>query len=183
MGEAANAVLSGLILFASAVVGVCLVGLTLFLAASSVRFTSGGEAVFPPYPIPILSEDTRLVLRLLQVMFPYLLLVCVAALCMGILNARGYFFIPAMSATMLNVVMIATVVFVAPRFGDRLETQVFALAIGIVVAGVAQLGFQWPTLRRNGFRYRWIKPWNHPTVREVVRRMVPATVRGVVGVV
>jgi len=176
MWEAANAVLSGLLLFCAVVVGTFLAGLSVFLAVSSLRFSSGGEAVFPPFPIPMLGEDTRLVLRLLQVMFPYLVLVCLAALCMGILNARGYFFIPAMSATMLNVVMITTVLCVAPRFGDRLETQVFALAMGIVVAGLAQLGFQWPTLRRNGFRYRWIEPWNHPTVREVVRRMLPATV-------
>ncbi len=176
MWEAANAVLSGLIVFASVVVGLCLVVLTLFLGASSLRFSTESGAVFPPFPIPILGEDTRLVLRLLQVMFPYLVLVCVAALCMGVLNARGYFFIPAMSATMLNVVMIATVLLVAPRFGDQLETQVFALALGVVVAGVAQLGFQWPALRRDGFRYRWIAPWSHPTVREVVRRMLPATV-------
>lgn len=176
MWESANAVLSGLILFASIVVGVCLAVVSLVLAAGSLRFSSGGDAVFPPFPIPVLGEDTRLVLRLLQVMLPYLLLVCVAALCMGSLNARGYFFVPAMSATMLNVVLIAAVLLLAPRFGDQLETQVFALALGVVAAGVAQLGFQWPTLRKDGFRYRWVRPWNNPTVREVVRRMLPATV-------
>lgn len=121
MWESANAVLSGLILFASIVVGICLAIVSLVLAAGSLRFSSGGDAVFPPFPIPILGEDTRLVLRLLQVMLPYLLLVCVAALCMGLLNARGYFFIPAMSATMLNVVLIAAVLLLAPRFGDQLE--------------------------------------------------------------
>jgi len=89
MWEAANAVLSGLTLFASVVVGTSLLGLTLFLAAASLRFSAGGEAVFPPFPIPILTEDTRLVLRLLQIMLPYLVLVCLAALCMGILNGTS----------------------------------------------------------------------------------------------
>lgn len=176
MWQAANAVVSGLILFTTALIGLCVVGVTLVLALSTVHFNQGGQAVFPPFPIPILHDDTRLMLRLLQVMFPYLLLVCVAALCMGILNARNRFFIPAMSATMLNVVMILTVLFVAPRFGQELETQVFALALGIVVAGIAQLGFQVPSLWKEGFRYRWVRPWGNPVVREVARKMLPAMV-------
>ena len=56
-------------------------------------------------------------LRLLRVMFPYMLLVCLAAAFMGMLNARGHFFIPAMGATMLNVVMIASVLWLAPKLG------------------------------------------------------------------
>ena len=56
-------------------------------------------------------------LRLLRVMFPYMLLVCLAAAFMGMLNARGHFFIPAMGATMLNVVMIASVLWLAPTMG------------------------------------------------------------------
>ena len=73
-------------------------------------------------------------LQLLRVMFPYMLLVCLAAVLMGMLNARGHFFIPAMGATMLNVVMIASVLFLAPRMGldlpkeARLPQQIFALA-------------------------------------------------------
>jgi len=60
------------------------------------------------------------------------------------------------------VVLIAAVLLLAPRFGDELETQVFALALGVVAAGVAQLGFQWPTLRKDGFRYRWITALEQP---------------------
>ena len=176
MWEAANAVLSGLICFATFVVGLCLIGLTVVLAASSLHYVRNGQEVFPPFPIPVLHEDTRMVLRLLRLMLPYLVLVCLAALCMGILNARGQFFIPALSASMLNLVMIATVLFVAPHFGSELDTQVYALALGVVVAGLAQLGFQIPVLRRLGFRFRWVNPWRNPTVREVVRKMLPAVI-------
>ena len=56
-------------------------------------------------------------LRLLRVMFPYMLLVCVAAAFMGMLNARGHFFIPALGAATLNVVMIASVLWLAPNLG------------------------------------------------------------------
>lgn len=176
MWRAANAVASGLVVVVSVLVGLVILGISLFLAASSARFTRAGLAVFPAFPFPILDDDTRLMLELLRIMFPYLLLVCLAALCMGILNARGHFFIPAMGATMLNVVMIATVLLLAPRFGVAMESQIFALAIGVLAAGVAQFVFQLPTLWGEGFRYHWVRPWDDETVRLVVRRMLPAAV-------
>jgi putative peptidoglycan lipid II flippase len=95
---------------------------------------------------------------------------------MGILNARGHFFIPAMGAAMLNVVMIGAVLFLAPRYGKALETQIFGLAIGVLFAGVAQTAFQLPTLWKEGFRYQWVAPRSDPTVRRVVRQMLPAIV-------
>ena len=158
MWRAANAVLSGLVV-ASLVIIACVV-----LGISIALFVGG------------FSEKTRLMLELLRVMFPYMLLVCLAAVFMGILNARGHFFIPAMGATMLNVVMIASVLFLAPRLGATLEQQIFGLALGVLVAGVAQAAFQLPLLHREGFRYEWIAPWRDASVRHVVRQMLPGTI-------
>lgn len=155
MWESANAVISWLIVVACAIVGLVLLGISLTLAFAK------------------LQDDTRLMLELLRVMFPYMLLVCVAAVFIGMLNSRGFFFIPAMGATMLNIVMIITVLVIAPRWGETLETQIFALAFAVLVAGVAQAAFQLPTLFREGFRYRWVSPWKHETVRVMVRRMIP----------
>ena len=157
MWRAANAVISGLIIAASVVIAVVMIGISVALAAHHF------------------SESRELTLRLLRVMFPYMLLVCIAAAMMGMLNARGHFFIPAMGATMLNVVMIASVYFLAPHMGTTLAEQVFALAIGVLAAGVAQAAFQVPTLWRDGFRYRWVSPWNNETVQRVVRQMIPGT--------
>ena len=157
MWRAANAVISGLVIASSVVIGLTLIGITLALRLGS------------------LQDKTRLMLELLRVMFPYMLLVCLAAVFMGMLNARGHFFIPAMGATMLNIVMIASVLFLAPNLGETLHTQIFGLAIGVLIAGVAQASFQLPTLRREGFRYEWVSPWKDETVRQVVQKMVPAT--------
>jgi putative peptidoglycan lipid II flippase len=164
MWRAANAVLSGLVVAASAVIALVLLAVTLLLS-------------FHTFP-----EKTELMLRLLRLMFPYMLLVCLAAAFMGMLNARGHFFIPAMGATMLNVVMIASVLWFAPRMGlqfpkgQRLPHQIFALAIGVLVAGVAQASFQLPSLWHEGFRWRWVSPWGNETVRRVVRQMVPGAI-------
>jgi len=159
MWRAANAVISGLIIAATALIGLGLLTLSVLLAVHDF------------------SDQTGLMLRLLQVMFPYLLPVCLAAVLMGMLNARGHFFIPALGATMLNVVMISSVLLV-PRVaaGQPLSLQIFVLAIGVLVAGVAQAGFQLPALHRAGFRFQWVNPFGDPTVREVLRRMVPGTI-------
>jgi putative peptidoglycan lipid II flippase len=164
MWRAANAVISGLVVAASVVVALVLFGLSVALAVHQF------------------DTQTELMLRLLRVMFPYMILVCLAAAMMGMLNARGHFFIPAMGATMLNVVMIASVLWLAPKLGlqypkeDRLPHQIFALAIGVLAAGVAQAAFQLPTLWLDGFRYRWVSPWRDETVRLVVTRMIPGTI-------
>jgi putative peptidoglycan lipid II flippase len=71
------------------------------------------------------------------------------------------------------VALISSVLFLTPYWGETLETQIFAVAIGVLVAGVAQAIFQWPNLRREGFSYRWVSPWDNETVREVVRKMIP----------
>jgi len=202
MWKAANAVISGLLVSASVIVAIVLLLVSLALA-----FGTPPEASFPPASIavpqivsvttnaPVAAGDAGqflspghfqpkivLMLQLLRVMFPYMLLVCLTAVMMGMLNARGHFFIPAMGATMLNVVMIGSVYWLAPKFGvdlpktRQLPVQVFALAYGVLVAGVAQAAFQLPTLWRDGFRYRWVSPWKNETVRQVVRRMVPGTI-------
>ncbi len=162
MWRASNAVISGLVVAAATVSGLVVLGISILLALT--RHDGG----FKP--------ETRLMLELLRIMFPYMLLVCLAAALIGMANARNHFFIPAMGATMLNVVMIASVLFLAPRMGKTLDQQIFALAIGVLAAGVAQAAFQLPTLYAEGYRYRWVTPWHDPTVHEVLRKMVPASI-------
>ncbi len=160
MWRAANGVISALIIFTCVVVFVGFVAVSIALAAGQNHF----------------SDKTVLMLQLLRWMLPYLLLVCLAAVFMGMLNARGRFFIPAMGATMLNVVMIASVLWLAPKMGAQLDEQIFALVIGVLAAGVAQAAFQLPTLWRDGFSFRWVSPWRDETVRRVVKQMLPATI-------
>src|SRR5262249_37782585 len=147
MWRSANAVISGLVGAASVVTIIVMAGISLWL-------------VFPG----VANPETRLMLRLLRVMFPYMLLVCLAAVLIGMANARGHFFVPALGAVILNVIMIASVLFLAPHMGRALEQQIFGVAIGVVVAGIAQALFQVPSLMREGYRYEWISPWHEPVV-------------------
>jgi len=160
MWRAANAVVSGLVVAAGAVTVLAILGLTVALWLGRGHFTA----------------STELMLRLLRVMFPYMLLVCLAAVFIGMANARGHFFVPALGAVVLNVIMIASVLLLAPHLGRGLDHQIFGLAIGVVVAGLAQAFFQWPSLSREGYRYFWVSPWRNPTVLEVVKKMLPGSI-------
>lgn len=158
MWRTANAVISGLLVAAGGITVLAIVGISVAL----------GYGEFQP--------KTVLMLRLLRWMFPYMLLACLAAVLIGMANARGHFFVPALGSVLLNVVMIASVLLLAPRMGLKLEEQIFGLAIGVVVAGLAQAVFQIPALRREGFRFAWVAPWHDPTVREVVIKMIPGSI-------
>ncbi len=160
MWRSANAVISGLAVAATVVTAVAIVGISVALALGAV----------------FLKAKTLLMLQLLRLMFPYMLLVCLAAVFIGMANARGHFFVPALGAVVLNLIMIASVLWLAPRMGATLRQQVFALAIGVLAAGLAQAFFQLPSLAREGYRYEWVQPWGDPTVKEVVRKMLPGSI-------
>jgi putative peptidoglycan lipid II flippase len=194
MWKAANAVISGLVLSASVIVLLVILGISIALFAT--RGTEGDGATMlqelqrieraekgpqgtnyvgaAPIASPgAFSASTRLMLELARLMFPYMLLACLAAILMGMLNARGHFFVPALGACIMNLVLIASVFFFTPFFGKRLEEQIFALAYGVLIAGVAQAAYQMPTLIKEGFRPRWVTPFKNPDVRRVVRQMIP----------
>ena len=160
MWRTANALMSGLVVVLALIVGLGLLGITAALEWGHF------------------DKKITLMLELLRWVFPYLMLICLAAAVMGILNSRGRFFLPALGALILNVVMIASVLFLAPRWGVELEDQIFALAVGVLVAGVAQLLYQLPALWREGFRPQWISPWVDDSVLTILQRLGP----GVIGV-
>lgn len=162
MWQSANAVISGLVVAASGIVALGILGVSIALATGWID-----------------DGRTLLMLGLLRTLMPYLLLVCLAAVFMGMLNARGHFFVPTLGASMLNVVMITAVglsYWVGKMFDLREDQQMYGLAIGVVVAGIAQAAFQLPLLRKEGFRYQWTSPWRDSTVRRVVAQMIPGSI-------
>src|SRR5207247_1263919 len=124
MWRSANAVISAMVVVAAAIIALVMLGISQALAAHDFE------------------ADTRLMLLLLRIMFPYMLVIFLTAILMGMLNARGHFFVPAAGAVVLNLVMIASVLFLAPRMGPNLNQQIFGLAIGVLIAGTAQAAFQ-----------------------------------------
>lgn len=111
-----------------------------------------------------------LAVEMLRITFPYILFISLTAFVSGILNTFHKFAIPALTPALLNIVMIAAVIWGAPHF----EEPIVALAWGVFFAGLAQLLFQLPTLARLGLLPRFRLRRAHEGVKRIMQLMLPA---------
>jgi len=116
-----------------------------------------------------------LTVQLARIMLPALTFIAVAAAFMGMLNSLQHYFIPALSPAMFNVVTILCVFALVPLMPALGLEPIVAIAVGTLLGGVAQLALQWPTLRREGFRYRPTLDWNDEGLRRILTLMGPGT--------
>lgn len=144
--------------------------ITIFLTAVTVA-----GIVFSPFIVRLFASgfvDTpgklELTAALNRIMFPYIFLISMSALAMGILNSFHRFAEPAFSPVLLNLSMIVFS-FLGGLFGDVTRT----LAVGVVVGGALQLAIQVPALVSSGWRIRFKLDFSHPGVRQVSKLMVP----------
>jgi len=119
-----------------------------------------------------MPEKMSLAVTLTRIMFPYVVLIGLVALCMGILNVLGHFAAPAIAPVLLNLAMIAAV-FTASRFSESETVQVVALAGGVLLGGVLQLALQLPYLFKHGVRFWAPSGLWHPAMKKVGILMLP----------
>ncbi len=118
----------------------------------------------------------ELTVTLTRVMFPFLMLVAVAAALMGMLNSLQRFFVPAISPAMFNVGSILCTIGLVPVMPWLGLPAIMAPAIGVLVGGLGQVAIQWPSLRREGFRYRPVFSWSDEGFRQVLVLMGPGVI-------
>ena len=107
---------------------------------------------------------------MLRLTFPYLLFISLTALAGGILNTFGRFGVPAFTPVLLNLVLIACALWLAPH----MERPIVALAWGVLIAGVVQLAFQVPFLARLGLLPRPRFNPRDPGVRRMLGLIGPS---------
>ncbi|NLH15222.1 MAG: murein biosynthesis integral membrane protein MurJ [Phycisphaerae bacterium] len=95
---------------------------------------------------------TRLGLAIMAIMLPYMVMVCLAAILGGILNVHKHFATPAAAPVLLNLFLIGGLVITGSVFRIPPESQIYILAICVLIAGAAQLAIQIPPLRSRGIR-------------------------------
>lgn len=116
---------------------------------------------------------------LARIMYPFILLVSLAAMVMGILNSRRVYGVPAMASSFFNIASVAGGWLIGwlldPEFGWK---AMIGFSIGTLIGGLAQLLVQVPALYRLGYRFRFVRDWRHPDVRRVLQLMWPAMIAG-----
>src|SRR6266446_7165585 len=139
--------------------------------------------IFAPQLVDLLTwwswppDKTALTISLTRIMWPFMLLVSLAALVMGMLNAKHVFGAPAMASSYFNLGSIIGGVVIGwwldPHFGAPSLT---GLAIGTLIGGTWQLAAQFPAVWRIGYKYRADFQWRDEGVRTVLTLMGPAVI-------
>jgi len=153
---------------ASRVLSLAAVGLVVLTAAGCL--IAGGMAMHVEE-----GSQRAMILPLTQIMLPYMIFICLAALCAAILNSYHHFTIPALSPSLMNITWIVSVLVICPLMGDTLEEKIYGLAWGVLLSGLIQFGMQLPVLKKFGFHFRFTLIWNDPRVWRVFTLMGPAT--------
>ena len=122
-------------------------------------------------------DKAALTAHLTRIMFPFILLVSIAALVMGMLNAKNVFGVPAMASSFFNIGSIigglALGYWIDPHFGLR---ALIGLAFATVIGGALQLAVQLPSLARLGYRFRPDLRWRDAGVKAVLLLMGPSVI-------
>ena len=127
-----------------------------------------------------------LAVDLCRIMWPFILLASLSALCMGALNVFGIFGLPNLASAAFNLTTISVGFclgwFIDPHFGPR---ALYGFAVAVVLGGVAQVLVQLPKLWKNGYRPHWdigltwrggLPAFTDERVRLVWRLMVPGAI-------
>jgi len=136
--------------------------------------------LFAPWVVKVIAlgfagepGKLQLTMTLTRIMFPLLFCVALAAWAMGILNACGTFFVPAVAPAAFNVfsalVPLAAYGFLKTRGID----PILGMAWGVTIGAVAQYLIQAPSLARHGFRWSPVIDLRSPELRQVFRRWLP----------
>lgn len=111
-------------------------------------------------------------ISLARFMMPFLLMVSLAALLMGILNSLGKFFVPAIAPALMNLGMIVCSIALTPI----VDPPILSLAIGVLVGGAAQFLIQYLALKKAGFRFPLIIDFANPDLLRLFLLILPTTI-------
>ena len=155
---------------------ITLIGIFAAPAIVDLIFTGKGFQDVPLDSSDHFGFDSKrdLTVYLTRIMFPYLILVSLAAVTMGLLNSRGRFGVPASASSFFNVGSLIVGVwgyYIAPDLGLHRTT---GMAVGVLVGGALQFLIQVPSMRRVGFRYQPLLSFRDERVRQVMRLIGPA---------
>ncbi|MDP9084073.1 MAG: murein biosynthesis integral membrane protein MurJ [Pseudomonadota bacterium] len=123
------------------------------------------------------ADKAALTAQLTRIMFPFILLVSLAALVMGMLNSKSVFGVPAMASSFFNIGSIVGGVglgfWIDPHFGAR---ALIGLAFATLFGGALQLAVQLPSLARAGYRFHPDFRWRDAGVKSILLLMGPSVI-------
>jgi len=118
------------------------------------------------------SEEMAATGVMLRCLFPYLLMLAMAAVSMAALNTVHHFAAPSVAPVLFNISIIAACM-LSTRYAVH---PGYVLAVGVLVGGAAQVALQDGTLRWRGLAPIYGRPVMHPALGRMGRLLLPALV-------
>ncbi len=132
--------------------------------------------IFAPFIVRIMAPGFigdavkyHLTVDLTRIMFPYLILIALTALQMGVLYTLNSFGAPAFSSCLLNVAMIISI-WIASFFSWG---AAYILASGVLVGGILQLLLQRRALAKHGIVWSWPRKLRHEGMVKIAKLLLP----------
>ncbi|TJV40705.1 MAG: lipid II flippase MurJ, partial [Mesorhizobium sp.] len=122
-------------------------------------------------------EKFEMTVRLATIMFPYLICMSLGAMMAGMLNSLRRYFAAAVAPVFLNVILIGVLAY-AWHKGSDARTVGFALAWGVLAAGLVQLAIVWVAVRHAGISIGFRRPRMTPNVKRLLILALPAAITG-----
>ena len=111
--------------------------------------------------------------HLVSLLLPYLILICMAAICSAAMQALGRFSVSSVVPPILNVIWLFGLLVIIPLYSQDPATQCYLLAFCILIAGVIQFAIHIPFLRAHGFRLHWDFASVAPEVKKIFENFFP----------
>lgn len=135
-----------------------------------------------------------------RILFPFILFVSLAAICMGMLNSRGKFALPQSASTFFNITSITVGLAFAYWFSPQMIGSAFqhiwahtpkenptweqitnalkGMALGTLIGGLVQWLVQIPSLFKLGYRPKISFGFKDPAFKQVMVLTLPAIIGG-----
>lgn len=128
--------------------------------------------IFCPAIISVIApgfegEVRVLTIKLARIAAGTIVFLALAGFARGVLISQGYFRLPALSPLVFRIIIIGFILTLCKSYG------VIALAVGTVVAGLAELFILLPLLFKKGFKYRFTLNYRHPGVKRLGKLLIP----------
>lgn len=144
----------------------------LFLLLSLIVII-GEVLIWSYYSFFATRTGPRLGLLLSSIMLPYMICICIVALLAGILNVHRHFATPAAAPIVLNTIIITSLLLTGWLLKIEPQKQVFFVAFGVLLAGLAQIVIQIPPLRASGVSIRPAWDIHCEPFKKVIKMMGP----------
>jgi putative peptidoglycan lipid II flippase len=143
----------------------------LFTCAVSLVALIGAPWLIRSFIAPGMDEAAiQLTAGLMRILLVGTIIFSISGLLMGILNSFDHFFAPALAPAMYDIGILFGAVFLVEPFG------IYGLAYGTVLGALLHLLIQIPFVLKIGVRWKLTFGWNDPTLRRMVRLMLPRIV-------